>query len=206
MLARSNSVQADPAALDRLVHFVRDDLMDRFQEMPGFVGISVLVDRNEGRGITTTAWESLEAMRASEERAGTARKEALAMTGSDKVQVEEWEVSLLHRMHETGDGACARVVRAHGERGMEQALDAFRSMVLPALEGMPGFCSVSLLTDRADGRVVACTVYESREAMSANGGTAADLRERFGAATGMTVDDVATFEVAVAHLRVPETV
>jgi len=206
MRARSNTVQADPAMVDRLTAFARDDVMGMYRDMPGFVGISMLADRDSGRCIITTAWESDEAMRASDERADASRQEALTMIGGADVQVETWDVGVMHRMHEIPEGACARVIWTHGEMGMEEALDAWRSTVLPALEGMRGFCSVSVLTDRAAKRAVASNVYDSREALEGNAPTAADVRERFRAATGMTVDEIATFDVVLAHLRVPETV
>ena len=205
MRARTNSVHADPAMVDRLTAFARDDVMGMYRDMPGFVGISMLADRDSGRCIITTAWESEEAMRASDERADASRQEALTMIGGADFQVETWDLASLHRAHETGDGACARVIWAHGRSGtMEEALGAWRSTVLPALERLDGFCSVSLLADPDARRVVACSVYDSREALDRAADAASALRDRFGAATGMTVDEVAAFDVVLAHLRVPE--
>jgi len=204
MRARSNTVRIDPTALDRLTAYVRDDVMGMYRDMPGFVGVSMLADRDSGRCVITTAWETEEAMRASDERADASRQEATAMTGGEPFQVETWDMALMHRMHPTRDGACARVIWARGPGSMDEALDAWRSTVLPALEGMQGFCSVSLLADRGSRRAVACAVYDSRQAMDGNAAAAAALRDRFGAATGMTVDEVAEFDVVLAHLRVPE--
>src|SRR5438270_6880059 len=107
MRARSNTVQADPAMVDRLTAFARDDVMGMYRDMPGFVGISMLADRDSGRCITTTAWESEEAMRASDERADASRQEALTLIGGGDVRVETWDVGVVHRMHEIPEGACA---------------------------------------------------------------------------------------------------
>jgi heme-degrading monooxygenase HmoA len=208
MRARSNSVQVDPAAVDRLADYVREDVMGMYRDMPGFVGVSMLADRDSGRCIITTAWESEEAMRASDEGADASRAEASAMTGGAAFQVERWDLAVLHRAHETHEGACARVVWASGgtgtDPGMDGALDAWRSTALPTVEAMDGFCSISLMVDREGQRAVACTAYDSREAMAGNADAASALRDRMGPATGMTVDEVAEFEVVLAHLRVPE--
>ena len=110
MHARSNSVQADPTTMDRLIGYVRDEVMPMFQGMPGHVGLSMLADRDSGRCIVTSAWESEEAMRASEDRAAASRREATAMAGADAPQVQEWEVAFMHRVHPAHDGACARVL------------------------------------------------------------------------------------------------
>jgi heme-degrading monooxygenase HmoA len=205
MRARSNSVRIDPTTLDRLTDYVRQDVMGMFRDMDGFVGLSMLADRDSGRCIITTAWESEEAMRASDERADASRAEAMSMVGGGPFQIELWDVVAMHRLHETREGACARVIWAHGMAGtLDQTLETWRSTVQPALDGMRGFCSVSLLADRETQRAVSCSVYESREARDGNASAASALREQFGAATGMTIDEVAEFDVVLAHLRVPE--
>jgi heme-degrading monooxygenase HmoA len=205
MRARSNTVRIDPTALDRLTAFVREDVMGMYRDMDGFVGLSVLADRGSGRCIITTAWESEDAMHATDAKADASRSEILKELGGGSFQVELWDVVAMHRLHETREGACARVIYAHGMAGtLEETVDTWRATVQPALDRLPGFCSVSLLADRGSQRAVASTVYESREARDANASAASALRDQFRAAVGMTVDEVAEFDVVLAHLRVPE--
>jgi heme-degrading monooxygenase HmoA len=205
MRARSTTVRIDPAALDRLSASVRDDVMGAYRDLPGFVGVSLLAERETGRCVVTTAWESEDALRAADEPAEAGRPAALAVPGTEPPRVETWDVAVMHRARETREGCCARVHWASGAPGtMDGALDLWRSTVLPAVERMPGFCSVSVLVDRDGGRAVACYVADSREAMAGNAAAGAALGDRFRAATGLTVDDRATFDVVLAHLRVPE--
>jgi hypothetical protein len=49
-------------------------------------------------------------------------------------------------------------------------------------------------------------VYESRAAMRAATGMAEPLREEFVRQMGGEITEVAEFDLALAHLRVPETV
>ena len=73
------------------------------------------------------------------------------------------------------------------------------------MEELPGFCSVSVLVDRETGRSATAVVYESRAAM--NGATEArPMREEFSRQMGVDITEVAEFDLALAHLRVPETV
>ena len=59
----------------------------------------------------------------------------------------------------------------------ERVLDAFRMTMLPRMEELPGFCSVSMLVDLEAGRAATATVYESRDAMNRATATArADAR------------------------------
>ena len=57
---------ATPQALDDAIAYLRDKVMPAVQGLDGFVGLSMLADRESGRCIATTAWESEEAMHDSE--------------------------------------------------------------------------------------------------------------------------------------------
>ena len=83
-------------------------------------------------------------------------------------------------------------------------VDAFRMGLLPRLGDLPGFCSVSLLVDRGSLRGVAAVTYEDRAAMERAREQGAALRAEFSRAMGSTVTEVAEFDLALAHLRVPE--
>jgi hypothetical protein len=85
-------------------------------------------------------------------------------------------------------------------------LDALRMSLLPRLEEVPGFCSISMLVDRETGRSAAAVVYESREAMTRATEQTKPMREEFSRQMGTEITEVAEFDLALAHLRVPETV
>jgi heme-degrading monooxygenase HmoA len=89
---------------------------------------------------------------------------------------------------------------------MEEHRELFASQILPQVERLPGFCSASLLMDRHTGRTTIAVVYESREALESNRPAALSLRAEALSRLPSELLDVAEFEVALAHLRVPETV
>ena len=76
--------------------------------------------------------------------------------------------------------------------------------LLSRLEDLPGFCSVSLLVDRPGHRGVSAVTYEDQAAMERAREQGAALREEFSRAMGSTVTEVAEFDLAMAHLHVPE--
>jgi hypothetical protein len=55
-------------------------------------------------------------------------------------------------------------------------------------------------------RAVTCSTFDSMEAMARNRDRASELRSRRVRELGAEVIDVAEFELAIAHLRVPELV
>ena len=76
--------------------------------------------------------------------------------------------------------------------------------MLPALEALEGFCSASLLINRSTGRAVSSATFDSREAMERNREHARELRNARTRELGADILDVGEFELAIAHLRVPE--
>jgi hypothetical protein len=86
----------------------------------------------------------------------------------------------------------------------DRLLEDYKSSVLPAIEALEGFCSASLLIDRSTGRAVSSATFDSREAMDRNRDKAAEIRSERTREMGADVVDVGEFELAVAHLRVPE--
>ncbi|MFI6832974.1 MULTISPECIES: hypothetical protein [unclassified Kribbella] len=204
MYARSTTINAMLMSIDAGVAQVRDDVMPTLMEMEGCIGLSMMADRESGQCITTTAWRSEQAMRATDEELRPVR-ERLARTLGGSPQVQEWEIAVLHRDHRSVAGACIRATWVKVDPAtLERAIDVYRLASLPRLEDLAGFCSASLLVDRASGRAVSSVTYDSREAMDANGEAAASMRAATSKDAGAQVLDTGEFELVIAHLRVPE--
>jgi heme-degrading monooxygenase HmoA len=204
--ARSTTVQAQPSRIDAGIAHVRDEIMPTVQDMDGCVGISLLADRESGRCIVTTAWETEEAMQASAERVRPLRDRAAEMFGTTgDPGVEQWEIAVLHRDHHTADGACVRAtwIKVPPDQA-DRAIEFYRTSVLPSLEDLEGFCSSSLMINRSSGRGVSSTTFDSRDAMERNRDQAKELRNTRTRELGADILDVGEFELALAHLRVPE--
>jgi heme-degrading monooxygenase HmoA len=205
MYARSSTVLGNARSIDDATAFLRDKLMPAVMGLEGYVGLSLMADREGGRCIATTSWETEEAMHASEGPLHVLRRRYGEILGG-RPEVQEWEIAVLHRLRHAPEDACARLIWSRGDpAGREQVLDAFR-LLLPRMEELPGFCSVSLLVDDLNGRAVAATVYESRDAMNRATDTAKPLRDDFTRSMGGEITEVAEFDLLLAHLRVPETV
>ncbi|MEV5647892.1 antibiotic biosynthesis monooxygenase [Nocardia sp. NPDC052254] len=208
MYARSTTFQAKPSAMDAGIAHMRDEVMAALTDMPGCVGMSLLVDRHSGRCIATTSWESEETMRESADRVRSFRDHATRLFGADTTRVEQWEVGVMHRDHHLPEGACAQLTWAQAQdpSRFDSAVETYKSMVAAQLEPLSGFCSASLLVDRAGGRGVACETFDSRDAMERNRDQLAAMRREGTRRAGVDVLDVGEFEIALAHLRVPELV
>jgi quinol monooxygenase YgiN len=206
MYARSTTIRGNPQAMEDGIGYVRDEVLPAVEQMDGCVGLSMFADRESGRCIVTSAWADADALRRSREGVMAMRRRAAEILGGG-AEVQEWEIAILHRSHQMHHGACARVIWCEGDPAQtDRAVDTFRMAMLPRIEDLPGFCSVSVMVDREHGRSATAVTYDSRESMKEAEGPGTAMREEFAQQMGMTVTDVAAYDVVVAHLRVPETV
>jgi quinol monooxygenase YgiN len=205
MYARSTTVHGDPQQLDDGIDYVRREVMPAVGQMAGCIGLSLLVDRQTGRCIITTAWRDEASMHDTEGAVHDMRKRAAELLGG-RAQVQEWEIALVHRLHETHNGACTRVIWADIDPAkMQDQVDTLRMSIMPRIEDLPGFCAVTLMVDRDNGRSAMSVTYASREDMRLAGEQALAVRADLVRATGMQITDIVEFDLVVAHLRVPET-
>jgi hypothetical protein len=120
-------------------------------------------------------------------------------------QVDEWEIAVLHRDHTSEPGACVRAtwVRTNPQDA-DRLVDIHRLGLLPEIEAFDGFCSASLMVDRTSGYAVSSVTFDSRDAMMQSRDAAMALREWGTREANGQIIEVGEFELALAHLRVPE--
>jgi hypothetical protein len=206
MYARSTTMRGRAGVVDDLTAYIRDEVRPTVTGFDGCVGLSLLIDRDSGRCIATSAWETGAAMQASAQRVSGLRERAAATFGVTP-EVHEWEIAVLHRAHRAGDGSCARVTWTRTDAAnLDRVIDAYRDSLMPWWEETPGFCSNSLMVNRNDGRCASAVVFDGHEAMARTRDQFTTLREEFATRMAMEIVEVAEFDLALAHLRVPETV
>jgi heme-degrading monooxygenase HmoA len=92
MFARVNEFKGSAVQLE-------DSLRDtevisrKVDSMPGSLGMYYLVDRQAGKALAITLWDSADAMRASEAGAGQVREESTRAEGISVVSVGHYEVA-----------------------------------------------------------------------------------------------------------------
>ncbi|WP_448616147.1 hypothetical protein [Modestobacter sp. URMC 112] len=205
MYARTTTVRGAPHAVDDGIARVRDDVWPALRDARGCIGLSMLADRDTGRCIVTTAWTGEEAGHRADDDGVSALPDRVAEVLGGSPDVSCWEIARVHRTRPTGDGACARVTWGlTSPEHLDRDLDVFTYSMVPELEDVPGFCSVSQLVDRATGRSATAVGYSSRAAMTRSSRQVAAMRQEYAHMTGVQVLEVAEFDLVLAHLRVPE--
>jgi quinol monooxygenase YgiN len=205
MYARSTTVHGDPRQLESGAAYVRDESMPVLRQMPGCAGLSMLAARASGHCIVTTSWRDEQALSASrDDVAPHLERTAEALGG--RPEVEEWEIAAMHRVHEAHHAACSRVTWLRTDPDdVQRAVDAVRLSLMPKLDELPGFCSVSVMVRRADGMAVAAVSYDSWADLAEASEGAREFREEFAPARGIETLATGEFDLVLAHLGVPET-
>jgi hypothetical protein len=206
VFARSTTIQADPQDIDAGIAYIREEVEPAVSALDGCVGLSLLVDRDSGRCIVTTSWDTEEHMATSRGAVVPLRERGAQIMGGPP-DVQEWEIAVMHRGHEMSAGAWCRVTWLRGDPdSSEQSLEGYRTQVLPQIEQLPGFCSASMFVDRPTGLACGTVAFDSQGALKATREAAQSLRTGAAQRMGLTVADVAEMELLIHHLRVPELV
>lgn len=206
MFARSSTIHAEISMIDTGIGRVRDTVIPALTHIDGFVGLSLMVDRETGTCIATSAWRTEPAMHAGADRVRAIRDAAAEVFGGTAA-VEEWEVAVLHRAHHARPGTTMRATWSKtAPSHIDDAMKVFKFGTLTQIEDLPGFCSASLLVKRDDGRTVVTVAYDSRDALDRSREPGAAVRDQAARDAHLEMLEVAEFDLEVAHLHVPETV
>jgi heme-degrading monooxygenase HmoA len=92
MHARTSIMSGDPAKVDEAAKMLEAELYAQLEQVDGFRAVIALGQRDSGKSIVVTFWDTEEAMAASEERANQMRSQAAAELGAGTPEVERYEV------------------------------------------------------------------------------------------------------------------
>jgi heme-degrading monooxygenase HmoA len=92
--ARVSTLEGSPGQIDEGLRFLREELLPTGKDDPGFKGLIALADRQSGKTLSITLWESEEEMRATEQDANQLRSAWSETSGQQIASVESYEVGL----------------------------------------------------------------------------------------------------------------
>jgi len=193
----------DTSRAGELVELVRDRQASG-TEIPGALGMYMLVDRATGSMLGISIFESEDAIRAAEpvfERMGDEVPEEIR---GKRVSVDVYEVAI----HEVSEGAAAaRISTFAGDPSkIDESMRHAVQDVLPDARALDGWKGIVMLIDRLTGSERTITLWESREALEASEAAADQLRARAAEEAGQRIISVERFEVPLAFDRAPRLV
>jgi heme-degrading monooxygenase HmoA len=186
MHARVATFQGSPDRIDEVIRLSREQLLPPIQRMAGFRQIYGLADRASGRIVSVSLWESEQALRDSEGPTDGLRQQAGQAAGASAAPtVASYEV--VHQAEATDDAGggagggelVARYTMGQAAPGrIDDLVRHVREENAPAMQRHAGFVRAYYGADRRSGRVMALSLWRSREALQQAEATLDQGRER----------------------------
>ncbi|MFG3206277.1 hypothetical protein [Streptomyces sp. NPDC048192] len=201
MFVRTVYATGDPARLGLAVGALNTRGHDLLEERPGYRGAGVFVDRELGKLLTVSWWESAEARRNSDEVMSVRRPELL-QPFAGTVAVENFEAAVLHAGRGPLTGGGVRITRFECDPAdADLAAGTFHAGVLPRLEVLPGFAGAALFLDRERGHGMTGVLFADGPSLAGSRARQAAVRRESAAKAHATVVTLEEFEVLHADVR-----
>jgi heme-degrading monooxygenase HmoA len=196
MYARIASFEGRDASLtDELISRVRQQGPSSVPDAKGFLG---LFDREHGTALGITFFDSVDAIRSSEQAFEDMAKNFPAEMRGRRRSVDVYEVAIFDG--DPGRAKAARVSSLEGSPNrIDDSVDKVRSETLPNVHNLKGNVGVIGFADRKSGRVTIITLWESADAMQQSEQQANRLREQAAGFGDQRIAGVDHYEVAVAE-------
>ena len=94
MHVRTTTMEVPPDKLDEALRYFREQDLPQMRQTDGFKGLIILVDRQSGKGLGMSLWESEDHLRATEAAANQGRGEVAEAAGVAPAGGEAFEVAL----------------------------------------------------------------------------------------------------------------
>ncbi|WP_225826061.1 hypothetical protein [Streptomyces naphthomycinicus] len=201
MFVRAVYATGDPALLDAAVRSLNSAGRDLLEERPGYRGAGVFADRELGKLLAVSWWETEEA-RLNSDEVMRERRGGLLEPFAGTVAVANYEAAVVHQVTAPRQGGGLRAIRMEFDpRDADLVVDTFRTALMPRAESLPGLARASLLIDRERGRGVADTLFVDRTSLAASRAAVAHVRHEASAKAHVDVVGLEEFEVVYADVR-----
>ncbi|MEU3336567.1 hypothetical protein ACWCQ1_11065 [Streptomyces sp. NPDC002144] len=201
MFVRTVYVTGDPAQVDTAIRALNSQGRDLLEERPGYRGSGVFVDRELGKLLAVSWWQTEEARRNSDE-VMRERRGSLLEPFAATTAVDNYEALVFHQVRQPAQGGGLRLTRLELDPTDADLLaDTFRASVVPRLETLPGLARASLLVDRQRGRGLVGALFTDRGSLVASRAAQAAARHEGAAKAHVTVTGLEEFEIVFTDVR-----
>jgi len=201
MFVRTTYATGDPAEIGAAIDTLRSEAPGLLQEQPGYRGFGLFADRDLGKIVMGSWWESEQAQLDSDAQLKKRRAELLTPFAKT-LTIDAWEAAAVTPNPQVPAGGGFRLNRLEFDpAGADRLVQVFQGDVLPKLQAIDGFAGASLLIDRSKGRGSVGALFSDQAALVASRGPQAGIRGEGVAKSGVTLRSVEEFEVILLERR-----
>jgi heme-degrading monooxygenase HmoA len=203
MHVRLTRIEGTSAEIEAGAKSFEGDVAEPARKVPGFAGIVLLVNPEEGKAIGVSYWADEAALKAGAEAMKRVREHATSAVGTRITSVDTGEVLSMERTGTPEPNNFIRLVTALGKPEKTQAgLAAYLKDALPVLKSSKGFRAATMSANRESGTTWVSSVWETAEDRQASGARLSDVRRETAAAGGAGEVVVETFRSAHVEFAV----
>jgi heme-degrading monooxygenase HmoA len=204
MHARVLRLRGSAARVDDGIDMFKSRVAPALKEQDGYTGARLMVNHETGAGMSITFWRDEQTLHASDSALTSVRGEALSRFGAETPDSENYEAVVQHRPQPTESGNWVRVTSLQGDPAkLDQGIRHYESTVVPAVSRLTGFRGAVLFVDRATGKSLAATVWNTKQDLEASSNEVTSIRATAAEEIGATNPQVENYEVAFAELLSP---
>ncbi len=186
--------------IDGGVRYLREVVLPVLHAQHGYQGITASGDRSRDVLGILSLWETESDRAASDSALGKARQEAVKVVGGDLTTENlEQVVSEVARPIVPGCGLFVNRV-SMDPSAVDANIEFFRNEIVPQITSQPGFCGLRNMVDRAAGRAVVGSAWETREAAERSLATLPERRAR-AEQRGVRFDETEIREILFVDLK-----
>jgi hypothetical protein len=97
LFGRVTEIEGSPEQVDSMLDHLRSTVIPGVRQMGGSKGFIALVDRESGKAMGISLWESRDAMAEARDRASQLRSDSAQAAGGDVAGVRELEIAIDER-------------------------------------------------------------------------------------------------------------
>jgi heme-degrading monooxygenase HmoA len=195
-----------PGQADEATRYAREQVVPAWQKLAGFKGAYVLMDRQSGKSMPITLWDTEESAKTADAAMAPVAAQAKQQFNLSSMPATEfYEVAVEERGATASQaGKVARVVAGQVPQHLvnpefiERMTQQFREQLVPALRRQAGFSGMYLLRDAESGRGLTISLWDSDEhARAATEATTAQRTQAVRDAGMPSVSEGEYYEVTV---------
>ena len=207
MYGRLTRIEGTPAQIEEGVRTFEQNVARPARELPGNVGVVLMVNPEEGKGIGITYWADKKALEGSADAMKRVREDAVQTAGTKIASVETAEVLSMER---AGEPKAHTFIRLNTLQGKPEQIDAafaaYQKEVLPLLKSLPGHRAAIMAANAETGKIWVTSVWETAQDREASESRVLDLRRKIAATAGAADVKVEKYESVHVELKVGTTV
>ena len=196
----------DPSKADEAQRRFKDEIYPTLKQQPGFRGVSAMINRKTGEGMTVSYWDSEKALDDANEKIRPIGEKVRQATGRQIVEEDVCEVVVEERFKPPKAGTWVRVSTVDADPAKASVgIETYKSKVVPTVRDLAGCRAAILLLNRQSGKTFSGTIWETEEDLRRSESAVSGLRQEAAQAVGAGTPKVEALEISFTEILTPVT-